>query len=938
MSQEVINNLIVELGLDTKGFNDGLKNVNKSTKLLEQNFNGAKKALNVVEKNFDSLSKVITSGEGAIQAYSKKIDELGDAYKEQENKLKTFVDRQKELPEIIAKAETKLKELESTLGKSSDEYKKQENNLKTLKQEYAGMDNTLAKTVNSMRSLQNQIQQTETKMATAENEVKQFRNELEQLDNVDTSNLSSMFKGIDISNFTEQIEGLDGGLDLLALGAGGAGLALAGMITSSVINGAKEYDRIITDLEINLGATEQQAENLHSKIMSFSDGGYNIQDVADAVTSLSQTMSISDEETEKLSQTMDILNDKGFDINEMVRFIQSGYQNWGITGEETLGILIRGMQNGVNISGDLLDTFLEYAPIFAQNGVKGEEMLALIESGMKSTGMTADNTADVIKEFFLKFSEGGEDVEGTFNELGLDLGTLQSQVDSGKITMSDAFKTVAGAITDVEDKTDQARIMAELFGGTTEWTNARAFESWANLETKTYDVATAVDEVTTAYEGSYQASQQDFSNSWNELTQTIGSMVLPILTEIINSFNRVITVSQLSASNFGIQMQVWSNQLKSFFLEVGISILENLAKLPFAEKMLPNLNSTLESMKTNHSNTIDYIQGKEQEMKNNSALINAEYQTDKEQTFENVKNTADQKTREMSNSVDTNTKDAGNKAKANMDAMKTDVENSLSGLGNIALTSTGEIPKATKQNLDESARVIKQFGTDAYLGVKTSFSKLEESAKQSMTNLYKGVSTSMTKTKTNVMQDATTMYNQSKKSFSALEQSAKSSFSSLYNGCSNSMEKLKNSVISDWNSIRNTLSKGITGKVTVTRATVFQTSTQALTQAMNEQMSTLSRNNVDFYGARYKPSQVVTSNGISKTSSRTNDRMYEEMKKQNKLLTEMLNVLMSERTVNVNSTLQVDGRQIAKASAKYINEEITSMNTRKSRLAGGVGF
>ena len=145
-------------------------------------------------------------------------------------------------------------------------------------------------------------------------------------------------------------------------------------------------------------------------------------------------------------------------------------------------------------------------------------------------------------------------------------------------------------------------------------------------------------------------------------------------------------------------------------------MLENLAKLPFAEKILPNLNSTLESMKTNHSNTIDYIQGKEQEMKNNSELINAEYQTDKEQTFENVKNTADQKTKEMSDAVDKNTKDGANKAKSNMDTMKTDVENSLSGLGNIAVTQTGEIPKATKANLDESARVIKQFGTDAYLG------------------------------------------------------------------------------------------------------------------------------------------------------------------------------------------------------------------------------
>ena len=151
------------------------------------------------------------------------------------------------------------------------------------------------------------------------------------------------------------------------------------------------------------------------------------------------------------------------------------------------------------------------------------------------------------------------------------------------------------------------------------------------------------------------------------------------------------------------------------------------------------------------------------------------------------------------------------------------------------------------------------------------------------------------------------------------------------------MEKLKNSVISDWNSIRNTLSKGITGKVTVTRVTVFQTSTQALTQAMNEQMSTLSRNNVDFYGET-EPSQVVSSNGISKTSSRTNDRMYEEMKKQNKLLTELLSASMSGKTIVLENIIKLDGKTIAKGTAKYMNEELNTMNTRKSRLAGGVGF
>ena len=47
---------------------------------------------------------------------------------------------------------------------------------------------------------------------------------------------------------------------------------------------------------------------------------------------------------------------------------------------------------------------------------------------------------------------------------------------------------------------------------------------------------------------------------------------------------------------------------------------------------------------------------------------------------------------------------------------------------------------------------------------------------------------------------------------------------------------------------------------------------------------------------------------------------------------------MKKWTVNVNSTLQVDGRQIAKASARYIEEEINTNKTRSSRLAGGLGF
>lgn len=936
---EVINNLLVELSLDSKDFESGLKDVNRATKQMETSFNASKKALALSEKSMEDYNKTIQAGENVLKQYENKLDALNKAYVEQQDKLKSYKKEFDELPSKIADAEKKLQDLAQTVGTGSKEYKDAEKELQKYQQKLDGMDRTLSSAVSGLRSFENQIAQTENKMAQASKEVGQLKDELAGLDEVNTSNLSSMFDDLDIGDFTGEIEGLDSGLDLLSLGAKGAGLALAGMFTASVIDGTKSFDKAITDLEINLGVTEKQAESLHKKIKDFSDGGYDVGSISEGVELLSQTMSLTDEEMEKVTKGMSIMNDRGYETSDMVRFMQMAYNNWGMSAEDALGMIIRGQQEGMNIAGDMMDTFLEYTPIFSQFGVDGKQAFALISQAMKDTGMDSDKVADMMKEVFLTITDGSDASKEALASVGVDVDDLKSRIDNGEITMVDAFNEVNKAILGVGDETKRAQALQDIYKGTVEYGNQTVLESWLNVKDGALDTAGAIDEVTGAYEGSYQASQQDFSNSWNELKETIGSGVLPILTTVMDTFNLLFSSVGLGVSSAVLNVQTMANQIKAFFQEIQISILETFVNNPIAEKLFPGMEERLATAKQQHEETINYIQENERKLAENAKASDELYKGSKKQTFDEIKTTADQKTKETSDVIDKNTKDGANKAKANLDTMKTDVENSLSGLGNIALTETGEIPKATKANLDASALVIKQFGTDAYLGVKTSFSKLEESAKQSMTNLYKGVTTSMAKTKTNIMQDATTMYNQSKKSFSALEQSAKSSFSNLYNGCSNSMKKLKNSVIADWNSIRNTLSKGITGKVTVTRATVYQTSTQALTQAMNERMAGLSRNSVDFYGARYKPAQVVsTTGGVSTASSRTNDRMYEEMKTQNKLLTKMLDVLMSERTTVVENTINLDGRAVAKGTAKYINEEINTSKTRSARLAGGVGF
>ena len=65
--QQTISELIVSLGLDSKDFDSGIQNVNKSTKQMEQAFRNSKKALELSEKSIDDYNKAIDSGENVIK-------------------------------------------------------------------------------------------------------------------------------------------------------------------------------------------------------------------------------------------------------------------------------------------------------------------------------------------------------------------------------------------------------------------------------------------------------------------------------------------------------------------------------------------------------------------------------------------------------------------------------------------------------------------------------------------------------------------------------------------------------------------------------------------------------------------------------------------------------------------------------------------------------
>ena len=83
-------------------------------------------------------------------------------------------------------------------------------------------------------------------------------------------------------------------------------------------------------------------------------------------------------------------------------------------------------------------------------------------------------------------------------------------------------------------------------------------------------------------------------------------------------------------------------------------------------------------------------------------------------------------------------------------------------------------------------------------------------------------------------------------------------------------------------------------------------------------------------GGFYNPQSITTSSASrSATETNSNDGLLKAMLKQNQLLLQLLNT-----HAPIEVAVNMDGKQIAKASAKYIDNELKNITKRNNRLGG----
>ena len=413
----------------------------------------------------------------------------------------------------------------------------------------------------------------------------------------------------------------------------------------------------------------------------------------------------------------------------------------------------------------------------------------------------------------------------------------------------------------------------------------------------------------------------DRFNARQELTYEEGMSKLALSTTRGMSQLRYLQDTELTMMNqsLDLAMQQVPLIMDGKYQEASTALANSLTTMNSNQLLaLTNMNDTTRYMFSgikegmNIDEIIPILNTNFEQIKNSGRLNTEEMASSISSAMETVRSQMDVKTSEGAGAVSTNMANAQSVISNATAGMAIDASTGMAGVASSMIDESGKIAPEVEKNLKTSTETItKSMDNMKNASVKS----MEEMATQSKTKLDEIISKS---------EDLV-------KAFS----SAQSRIGSYVSGIANSVSSARSRIISDWNSVIGTLNRSVSGSVTIDR-TIRTNEAKALVAPLDAMASVASMQSLTrdmVYGGRmYQPSTVASTSSIKAESN--NVEMINELKNQNTLLMQMLEVLMAERTVQVDNTITLDGRAISKGTAKFIEKEITNLNKRANRLSG----
>jgi hypothetical protein len=254
--------------------------------------------------------------------------------------------------------------------------------------------------------------------------------------------------------------------------AGGVAAAATGTAFSLGVANALELDSAQKKLQAQLGTTGpiskeygEIAGNLYADAY-----GSSLGEVNDALMSVVNSGAMMEDATNDqiqaiTGQALSLRDAFGVEVVDSMRAVgQMMKTGMAPDAQAAMDILVRGFQQGLNSSDDLLDTFNEYGTQFRKLGLDGQAAMGLISQGLKAGARDTDIVADALKEFSIRAIDGSKLTKEGFDAIGLSAEDMSKKIAAGGPGAAAALDLTLDKLRDMKDPVAQSAAAVALFG------------------------------------------------------------------------------------------------------------------------------------------------------------------------------------------------------------------------------------------------------------------------------------------------------------------------------------------------------------------------------------------------------------------------------------------------------------------------------------------
>ena len=288
----------------------------------------------------------------------------------------------------------------------------------------------------------------------------------------------------------------------------------------------------------NLSGNELERYRLLLRQLYGDNYGESMDDVAQTLATVRQQLD-ADWPTDQLKTVTEdaiTLRDTfGYEVTDSIRAAKALVDNFGVDGDEAFRLIAEGARNGLDYSGELLDTVSEYSVQFKKLGLSANDMFKVMQSGADNGAWNLDKIGDAYKELSIRVVDGSDTTAQGFAAIGLNAEQMAQKFARGGESAKAALQQTTQALAAMDDPVQQNIAGVNLFGTMWEDLGPTVVTQMANITEGTYGAADAMENLRENRLDDLSEASEHLDRNMQLLAATAGDAVVPALADVKNA-------------------------------------------------------------------------------------------------------------------------------------------------------------------------------------------------------------------------------------------------------------------------------------------------------------------------------------------------------------------------------------------------------------------